>query len=85
MLSTNGQNAYDQLRMLPSWNVDFSIGKNIVSTERFKALFTADMFNAFNHVLFNLPSIDTGGTNFGSLTSQLNNPRRILMGLRFEF
>lgn len=85
MLSTNGQNAYDQLRMLPSWNVDLSVGKNIVSTERFKAIFTGDMFNVFNHVIFNEPSLNTGGTNFGSLTSQLNNPRRILLGLRFEF
>lgn len=85
LLSQTGQFAYDQLRMLPSWNVDLSIGKNIVSTERYKLLFTGDFFNAFNHVLFNEPALDVGGTNFGLLSSQANTPRRILLGLRFEF
>ncbi len=61
------------------------VGKNIVSTERYKMLFSADMLNAFNHVLFNEPALDVGGSHFGELTSQLNQPRRILLGLRFEF
>jgi hypothetical protein len=85
LLSQTGEWPYDQLRMLPSWNVDLSVGKNIVATERYKVLFTADMFNALNHVLFNEPALDIGGGTFGMLQSQGNTPRRILLGLRFEF
>jgi len=45
------------------------------------------MLNIFNHVLFSLPSLDSiysGGT-FGEFTSQLNQPRRILLGARVTF
>jgi len=72
--------------MLPSWNVDFSLGKNIVVTERYHLVFSAQMFNLFNHVLYNQPSLDLNSpNNFGALTSQNNLPRRVLLGLQFEF
>jgi hypothetical protein len=86
LLSSNGQNAYDQLRMIPSWNVDLSVGKNILATERYKMVFSADFLNAFNHVLFVVPSLNmSSASTFGQLNTQLNNPRRVLAGLRFEF
>jgi hypothetical protein len=84
-ISQIGQNPFDQLRMIPSWNVDLSFGKNIVASERFKVMFSADMLNAFNHIIFNEPQLNTSGTSFGEFTTQANDPRRILLGLRFEF
>ncbi len=69
-----------------SWNVDLSFGKNIIATERYKAYFTADLFNAFNIVQFADPSLDMGNAaGFGVVTGQANQPRSIQLGLRFEF
>ncbi len=76
-----------------TWNVDLSVGKNILATERFRLVFTADFFNAFNHPLFgtdtaavgsvSLDLADAGG--FGVVSRADNNPRNIQLGLRFEF
>ena len=71
-----------------TWNVDLSIGKNIASTEHYKALFTADFFNAFNlfQPCWSCVSLDMNDPNgFGVVTSQGNEPRSIQLGLRFEF
>ena len=47
-----------------SWNLDLSVGKNILATERFKMVFTGDFFNVFNHPLFgtNLASNNCAGS-----------------------
>ncbi len=69
-----------------SWNVDLSFGKNIIATERYKAYFTADLFNAFNLFQPADPSLDMNNPQgFGVVTAQANNPRTIQLGLRFEF
>jgi hypothetical protein len=40
----------------------------------------------FNVVNFNNPSLNlNSATNFGVFTSQANNPRRILLGLKYAF
>lgn len=79
-----------QLRGLPHWNVDFSLGKKTQVTEQIGVVFTFDMLNVFNHAEFNNPSVSlTDRPNFGVLTSQwggtLTGPRRIQFGLRVEF
>jgi hypothetical protein len=88
-LLTQNLRPFDPNIAQPStWNVDLSIGKNIVDTERYKAIFTADLFNAFN-----LFQPDWGGVSldmndpsgFGVVTAQGNSPRSIQLGLRFEF
>src|SRR6267378_2143216 len=43
------------------YNTDQSIFKNLQLTERFKAQFRLEMFNAFNHANFTLPNSATGG------------------------
>lgn len=70
----------------PTWNVDLSLGKNVATTERMKAIFTADFFNAFNLFQPGDPSLDmTDPAGFGVITGQGNSPRTIQLGLRFEF
>lgn len=86
-ISTTGQVAWGQLRMPPSWNVDFGITKDIAFTERVKLEVRADFLNIFNQVQFAAPSLDTvfsGGT-FGEFTAQQNAPRNILLGARLIF
>jgi hypothetical protein len=69
-----------------SWNVNLSIGKNIAVTERYKAYFTADFFNAFNIFTPGDPSLSMANPQaFGVVTGQANSPRTIQLGLRFEF
>ena len=47
--------------------------------------FRAETFNIFNNVVFNVPNTDLSGTNFGAVTSQLNQPRQLQMGLKFNY
>lgn len=93
LLSVDDRVHFDELRLLPTWNFDLSAGKEIVKTERFKATFSADFLNAFNHPwlgsdpttvfldMFGPP----GPGGFGSISSASNLPRRVLLGLRFDF
>ncbi len=67
-------------------NWDFSIAKRNDITERVYLQFTAEFFNAFNHVRFGAPNTNiTSGPSFGTVTSQANPPRAIQFGLRVGF
>ncbi len=82
------------LRGPSRWNTDLSIGKTTTVKESFKVTFLFDMFNAFNNVLFNNPTLDLNNSRaFGVLTTQFIAPERggtagsrwIQFGLRLEF
>jgi hypothetical protein len=84
------RNDADPLRAFRYWNFDFSLGKNVAVTERFKIVATADVFNLFNHVILQNPSaagnLDLGnGAAFGVITAQQNGARQMQLGLRLEF
>ena len=70
----------------PEWNVDMSVGKNVVATERFKAVLTADFFNVFNLMMPATPFLDMNNpSQFGVVRGQANTPRVTQLGLRLEF
>jgi outer membrane receptor protein involved in Fe transport len=77
----------DGVRMDHLHNWDFSISKRNDITERVYVQFTAEFFNAFNHVRFGAPdtNISDGPGRFGKVTSQANPPRAIQFGLRLGF
>ena len=75
----------DTVRMDHMNNWDFSIGKRNDITERVYLQFTAEFFNAFNHVRFGTPNEQVGTPTFGVVTSQVNPPRAIQFGLRVGF
>jgi len=86
LLSVNGQIPFDQLRLLPRWNLDFTLGKRVSITERMRLDFSLEALNMFNVVNFSAPSLNLNSlTNFGVYTSQGNTPRRLLLGAKFEF
>jgi hypothetical protein len=86
LLSVNAQIPFDELRAIPRWNLDFSAIKQIRITERQRIEFSAQFLNLFNVVNFNNPTLNlNSATNFGVFTSQANNPRRVLLGLRYLF
>ncbi len=75
-----------QLRGLPVWNLDLALNRTFRFSERWSTTFSAQMFNTFNHVVFANPSVNLQSPqSFGVLTSQLNSPRIIQLGLHIDF
>ncbi len=68
-------------------NLDLSIFRqfHVGLGERRYFEFRAETFNIFNNVVFNVPHTDISSTNFGAVTSQLNQPRQLQMGLKFTY
>jgi hypothetical protein len=71
------------------WNVDFSIKKNVMFTERISAEFGAVFTNVFNHNQLNDPyNALTDTSDFGALgfnVGQANTPRHVELGVRVRF
>jgi hypothetical protein len=65
------------------WNL--TVAKNFPITERFKFRFQTEFINAFNHTQFGPPNMSVASTTFGQVTSQQNNPRRILFYGKLTF
>jgi len=83
----NGHNTGSgSLRGQPFWNVDFSVKKNIMVTERFSAEVGAIFTNIFNHNQMLDPFLALSDTaDWGALPQQANQPRHIEIGLRLRF
>ena len=83
----NGHNgAAGNLRGMPFWNVDFSVKKNVMLTERVNMDFGAVFTNVFNHNQLFDPYLILGDTpDWGALSGEVNTPRKIELGLRVRF
>jgi hypothetical protein len=74
------------------WNVDISVGKEMRVSDRLRGRFGFDVFNVFNHVTFNNPTLNlTNPASFGVVTSAESGggdsfvgPRRIQFFLRLD-
>jgi len=73
-------------------NTDFSVVKRFALPWEGTGLdFRAEIFNLFNHAQFGLPNTGATGyadiqtTNFGSITSTVNNPRLVQFAMKFTF
>jgi hypothetical protein len=91
-ISRDTRSGRNQVRGLPRWNLDTSIGKRTRVTEQIGIIFSADFFNIFNKVDFNNPGLSlTAPQSFGVITSQFTPANRtdgarwIQFGLRVEF
>ena len=49
------------------------------------AEFRAEAFNAFNHPQFQGPDATVGASDFGMITSTVNNPRQLQLALKLYF
>jgi trimeric autotransporter adhesin len=68
------------------FSIDFSVFKNFTIRERVKAQFRAEALNATNTPYFGNPGTTlTTPSTFGVITSQINYPRLVQLGLRFTF
>ncbi|HEY0365024.1 MAG TPA: hypothetical protein VGC73_01045, partial [Pyrinomonadaceae bacterium] len=69
-------------------NVDFGITKIFgMPWEGHRLTLRADLFNAFNHVQYGIPSALLSNTNFGAITTFANQyaPRTIQVSLRYQY
>jgi hypothetical protein len=64
-------------------DVDMSLHKDFMLTERFRLQFRTDFINAFNHVQLNAPSMGLGAT-MGQVTSA-QPPRNIQLALKLYY
>jgi hypothetical protein len=65
-------------------NVNASLLKNTMLSERFNLQLRAEVFNLFNHPNFNLPDNFLGSPTFGRISSA-QSPRHIQFGLKLLF
>jgi hypothetical protein len=54
-------------------------------SEKVNLQFRAEAFNLFNRVQFGYPGLQQGASNFGIVSSQLNNPRLLQFSLRMNY
>jgi hypothetical protein len=66
-----------------NWNL--ALAKKTSITEQVGLTFRAEAFNLFNRVQFGKPNQSLGNSQFGVVTSQINDPRLIQLALRLTF
>jgi hypothetical protein len=66
-------------------NVDFSVFKNVVITERVRFQIRGEAFNLFNTPAFGNPNAVLTTGQFGTVTSTQINNRQIQLGLKLLF
>lgn len=59
--------------------------KTFTILERVRAQFRAEALNAANTPIFGIPNTTFTNAQFGQITSQVNNPRLIQLGVRVTF
>ncbi|MBS1827612.1 MAG: TonB-dependent receptor [Acidobacteria bacterium] len=65
--------------------LDFSIIKAFHITEKVHMTYRCEFFNSTNRPIFSGPNLAPTNSNFGIITNQANQPRRIQMALRLVF
>jgi hypothetical protein len=72
------------LRAAPVITTDATIEKSFYLTERFKFDIRGELYNLFNHAIFNVPGFTLGNSDFG-VVSSARNPRTAQLAARFSF
>lgn len=65
--------------------IDFSAIKAFNLTEKAEITYRCEFFNGTNRPIFSAPNLGVTAANFGQITNQANQPRRIQMALRIVF
>jgi hypothetical protein len=65
--------------------LDLSMIKGFRIVERLTMTYRCEFFNMTNRPIFSAPNLSPTNTNFGLITNQANQPRRIQMALRLVF
>ncbi len=66
-------------------DVDISLRREFAIRERVKLAIQCDAFNVNNAVHFGAPGTNPDQASFGTLTSQVNQPRKLQLNARITF
>jgi hypothetical protein len=77
--------SYTDLRNPNYYNENFGLMKRIRFRERLMVTIRAELFNAFNRVVFAAPQANFSNAQFGRISAQANTPRQGQLALRLEF
>ncbi len=78
----NGTRHNPKVRSFPIFNENISLAKKFALGEKLSADFRWEAFNLFNRTRFATGSTNLDAAAFGLVTSQLNEPRRMQLGLK---
>lgn len=75
------------LRGMPNWNLDMTVAKDFLVTERIGLTFIAQFTNVLNHMQHTDPGFDINNPQAWGVigTGQVYAPRSMELGLRFHF
>ena len=81
-----GNTGRNQFRAPPVWNLDFSLFR-LFPIGRYHAEFRAEASNVLNHTQWGIPETGFTNPNFMRIRALSNtyNPRRVQLGVRFQF
>jgi hypothetical protein len=65
--------------------LNFSLIRNYKIAERLRVQFRAEVYNAFNHPVFDVPSTSVTSSAFGTVTSSISEPRGWQIALKIGF
>lgn len=74
-----------KLREFPAYTENLSVAKMFNFTERLNLELRGEAFNLFNRVRFGTGNTSLQAQDFGKVTSTLNEPRRMQIGLKLRF
>ncbi|MCW5979919.1 MAG: TonB-dependent receptor [Bryobacteraceae bacterium] len=77
--------SYTDLRNPSFRNENFGLLKRIRVYERLMLTVRAELFNAFNRVVFSAPQANVSNAQFGRISGQANQPRQGQLALRLDF
>lgn len=66
-------------------DLDISLRREFPIRERIKLAIQADAFNITNSVFFGAPGLNIDSANFGTVTTQANQPRKLQLNARISF
>jgi hypothetical protein len=66
-------------------SIDLSVRREFAIREKVKLAIQADAFNVNNTVRFSAPGTNPDQASFGTLTSQVNQPRKLQLNARITF
>jgi hypothetical protein len=81
---TFGNSPRSGLRGAPVVTTDATIEKSFFITERWKFDIRGELYNLFNHAIFNVPGFTFGGADFG-VVSSARSPRTAQISTRLSF
>ncbi len=82
---TVGNSGRGMFRGPGQWNLDFSLFKDFLLTERFKTQFRAEFYNLFNHANFSNPNTSLDSSSFGQISGTSVNARLFHFALKLTF